>query len=209
MERTYERLDSEVKVGISNNVWFEEVNTGLIEEIHNTVRIRDRVGSLIPLDRKAIVIRKPEEDFKIEMFPCVSIYMVSYKHDPKRYNPEPIKIGKDEVKKVVVLEEPAVSFNLTCQIDFWSEYETDMDTMTMTWLNNHFRQFNLKVVDDGGVERYCNCLMQGSVVKSDLLSGGKRLFHSVVKLLIWVELDGKNRYNKPMVTHRDIDTQKE
>ena len=67
MERTYERPDSEVKVGISNNVWFEEVNTGLIEEIHNTVRIKDRVGSLIPLDKKAIVIRKPEEDRNVSM----------------------------------------------------------------------------------------------------------------------------------------------
>ena len=61
------------------------------------------------------------------------------------------------------------------------------------------------MTDDGGVERTCNCLSQGSVVKSDLVLNGKRLFHSIIKLQIWVELDDETRYNKPMVVRRDIE----
>ena len=190
---------------MSANVWFEEVNIGLLEEIKNTVRVKNSKGVLKALKDEALLIRKPEEDFKLEVFPCVSIYNLSYKHDPVRYNPSPVIIEEDEENKVVVMEDPAVPFNLDYQIDFWAKYQEDMDCMTRTWLSKHFRQFNLKVVDDGGVERTCNCLIQGSVVKSDLVLNGERLFHSIIKYQIWVELDDETRYNKPMVIQRSID----
>lgn len=191
---------------MSANVWFEEVNLGLLNEIRNTVRIKDANRVLVALDDRALIVRKPEEDFKFEIFPCISIYNTGYKHDPKRYNPSPVKVGEDVENKLVVLEDSAVPFNLEYQIDFWAKYQEDMDSMTRTWLMKHFRDFNLKVIDDGGVERSCNCLMQGSVVKSDLVLNGERLFHSIVKLQIWVELDDETRYNKPMITDTNIGT---
>ena len=55
---------------MSANVWFGEVNAGLMKGIKDSVRIRDSKGRLISLDDKAIVVRKPEEDFKFEVFPC-------------------------------------------------------------------------------------------------------------------------------------------
>lgn len=191
---------------MSANVWFEEVNTGLLKEIKDTVRIRNANGVLVALEDKALVVRKPEEDFKFETFPCVSIYNITHRHDPIRYNPAPVKVGEDLENKQVILEDPAVPFNLEYQIDFWAEYQSDMDSMTRTWLTKHFRQFNLTVIDDGGVERSCNCLVKGSVTKADLVLNGERLFHSLTKLQIWVELDDETRYNKPMVVQRSIDT---
>lgn len=192
---------------LSANVWFEEVNTGLVEEIKSTVKVKDAHGVLTALGDDNIVIRKPEEDFKIEVFPSVSIYNVTYKHDPLRYNPNPVVVSTDKEKKTMTLEDPAVAFNLTYQLDFWAKYQTDMDSMTRTWLLKHFRQFNLKVIDDGGTERSCNCITKGSIVKSDLVQNGDRLFHSIVNLQIWVEIDDETRYNMPMVVTRDIDTQ--
>ena len=189
---------------MSANVWFEEVNRGLLKEIKDTVRFRNTNGVLVALDDRALFVRKPEEDFKVEVFPCVSIYNLSNRHAPERYNPTPIKVGEDKDRKIAVLEDPAIPFNLEYHIDFWARYQEDMDSMTRTWLTKHFRQFNLNVIDDGGVERSCNCLMQGSVVKSDLVSNKQRLFHSIIKLQIWVELDDETRYNKPMVVQRDI-----
>ena len=191
---------------MSANVWFEEVNIGLINEIKNTIKTKDLNGVLVPLDDKAIVIRKPEEDFKFEVFPCVSIYNKSYEFEPRRYNPNPIKVGEIIEENLAIMEESAISFNLDYQIDFWSKYQTDMDTMTRTWLSKHFRQFNLQVVDDGGTERTCNCLIKGGVVKSDLVSNGERLFHSIINYQIWVELDDETRYNKPMSIKRNINT---
>lgn len=191
---------------MSANVWFEEVNIGLLKEIKDTVRIKDANGVLVELPDEALVVRKPEEDFKFETFPCISIYTRNYRHDPLRYNPTPVVVGQDEENATITLEDSAVPFNLDYQIDFWSKYQEDMDTMTRTWLTSHFRQFNLSVIDDGGTERTCNCLAKGSVIKSDLVRGGERLFHSIVNIQIWVELDGENRYNKPMVVDRDINT---
>lgn len=189
---------------MSANVWFEEVNTGLLQEIKNTIRIRNSKGVLVALDDKALSVRKPEEEFKFETFPCASIYSLDYKFDPMRYNSDPIKVGEDIENSLVVLEDPAVPFNLTYQIDLWARYQEDMDMMTKTWLVRHFRQFNLDVVDEDGNDISCNCLMQGSVVKSDLVLNKERLFHSVIKLVIWVELDDETRYNKPMITATGI-----
>lgn len=188
---------------MSANVWFEEVNTGLLKELKDTVRIKDANGVLVALNDKALIVRKPEEDFKSEIFPCISIYNLNDKFDSRRYNPEPIKVGI--VGKEAILEDPAVPFNLLYQIDFWTKYQTDMDYMTKTWLKKHFRQFNLTVIDDGGTKRSCNCLVQGGFVKSDLVLNGERLFHSVIKLQIWVELDDETRYNKHIVIDPSVD----
>lgn len=190
---------------MSANVWFEEVNKGLLEEIKHTVRIKDADGVLVMLDDNALVVRKPEEDFKFETFPCISIYNLDYKHDTMRYNSEPVKIKEYKEERIVLMEEPAIPFILNYQIDFWSKYQEDMDCMTRTWLMKHFRQFNLSVLDDHGYSRSCNCLAQGNITKSDLISGGERLFHSIIKLQIWVELDNETRYNKPMVVKIKVD----
>lgn len=191
---------------MSASVWFEQVDTGLIQEIRNTVK-RYYMGELTELNEKAVIIRKPEEDFKFEVFPCVSIYNLSYAHSKERYSAKlPVKIGltEEEGKKRLEMEESAIPFDLSYQIDFWAKFQDDMNVMIQTWLTHHFRQFNLKVTDSGGNERTCNCLTKGSVVKSDLLQGGERLFHSVVKLQIWVEINEELRYTTPVVIDRNI-----
>lgn len=190
---------------MSANVWFEEVNTGLMNEILKCVKITNSAGNPVLISEDAVFVRKPEEDFKSEVFPCVSIYNRTYEHDTIRYDPIPIKVGFDASKKLVELQDPAVPFNLHYQIDFWARYQIDMDCMTRTWLMKHFRQFNLDVVDDGGVARTCNCLCDRQIVKSDLVLNKERLFHSIVNLEIWVELDDETRYNKPVVLTRDVD----
>lgn len=192
---------------MSANVWFEEVNTGLKQEILNSIKVTNSTGSRVSLSEEAVFIRKPEEDFKPEVYPCVSIYNKSYAHDTVRYDPIPVKLGVDKVRKKIEMEEPAVPFKLFYQIDFWAKYQTDMDSMTRTWLIKHFRQFNLSVIDDGGVERSCNCLTKGQIVKSDLVLNKERLFHSIVNLEIWVELDDETRYNMPVVVTHDINAE--
>ena len=192
---------------MSANVWFEEVNTALLKELKDSVKIKDMNGILVPLDNKALIVRKPEEDFKFEIFPCVSIYNLNHKFDSVRYNPALVKVSEDVKNNKMVFEEPAIPFNLEYQIDFWAKFQTDMDCMTRTWLMKHFHQFNLKVVDDGGVERTCNCLTNRGSAKSDLVLNGERLFHSIIRLQIWVELDDQVRHDKYVVVDRDVNIQ--
>ena len=190
---------------MSSNVWFEEVNTALIKELKSAVRVKDTSGDYTSLSDNAFVVRKPDEDFKIEVFPCVSIYNRSYSFSKKRYNPAPVKVGVDTEKKIAIMEDSCIPYDLLYQIDFWTRLQTDMDCMTRTWLCSHFRQFNLHAIDDGGTDRYLNCITQGSIIRSDLVESQERLFHSIINLKIWVELDSETRYNKPMVVIQDID----
>lgn len=188
---------------MSANVWFEEVNRGLIDELKNSVKIKDSNGSLVSLPDNAFVVRKPEKEFKFETFPCISIYNKDYKHDVLRYV-EGEKVVKQISGNKALIEDTAVPFNLSYQIDFWADYQSDMDCITRTWLMSHFRQFNLNVIDDGGNPRSCNVLSQGSIIKSDLMQGNNRLFHSILNYLIWVEIDDEIGYNTDIVTKINV-----
>lgn len=188
---------------LSASVWLEEVNAGFINELKKTVRIKDANGHLVALPDNAFIIRKPEEEFKFETFPCISIYCRNFRHDILRYNPNPVVMDRDTEHNIAVLEDQAVPFNLNYQIDFWAKFQTDRDDMTRTWLLRHFRQFNLPVVDDGGIERDCNVLSVGSLMSSDLIQDDSHIFRSIANYRIWVEIDDEVRYNMPMVT--DID----
>lgn len=190
---------------MSANVWFEEVDTGLLAEIQNTVRVFDASNTLVALPNTALMVRKPEEEFKPESYPCISIYNVTSNFDVYRYSPQPVEISRDTVNHISVMEEPCVPFNLLYQIDFWAQYSTDINNMTISWLKNHFRQFNLNVIDDGGTQRSCNCILATSPRKSDLILNGERLFHTIITYRIWVEIDSETRYNVNTVIDRNID----
>lgn len=188
---------------MSESIWYEQVNAGLLEELRKTITIRDPKGLSIPLPKpkSAFVIRKPEEDFKFEVFPCVSIYNLNTRYVPTRHLPLDVDaaIDRDYENNQIVMEKQAVPFDLEYQVDFWSRYQTDMDAMLMSWMTTHYRQFNLPVLSTEGTERDVNVLQQGDIVKSDLVLGKERLFHSIIKYSIWVEIDGGLRYTKPMV----------
>lgn len=161
---------------MTSNVWFEEVNIGLINEIKKTVRIKDQDGYLMELNEKSVMVRKPEDEFKFEMFPCVSIYNKGYEFDSQRYSPAPVVVSRDIDSKTAVVEQSAIPYNLNYQIDFWSQYQEDMDTMTRTWLSSHFKNFNLSVIDDGGTPRSCNCIPNGSVKNQTLYQVVREFF---------------------------------
>ena len=194
---------------MSASVWFEELSAGLLTELYNTIKVKDSDNTLVALPRTSFIVRKPEEDFKIETYPCVSIYHLNYKHDPQRYYPHPVVMSVDKEHNTAQMQDSAVPYNITVQIDFWTRYQTDMDTMTRTWLMRHFRQFNLSVTDDGGTERTCNCLINGDVEKSDLVSGNERLYHTIIRYTVWVEIDDEVGYTEPVVGTINIDTSHE
>lgn len=187
-----------------SSIWKEEVDIGLINEIFNTVKVPNAQGILVPLasKEKQVLVRKPEEDFKPEKYPCVSIYNTGDNFSTDRYNPTKIKRFSNGVVK---LEDRAVPFDLNYNIDFWARYQTDMNAMTKEWLLHHFRQFNLLVTDDGGNEVYVNCLRASSPRKSDLMSGGERLFHTIISYRIWVEIKDETQYNTIVATKVNID----
>lgn len=190
---------------MSANVWYEEVERGLKEEILKTVKYLSTAGTIEPVTSEMVFVRDPEEDLREELIPCVTITPLFDRFDPKRYNPNPVIMSRNEEENMLEMQDSAVSFNLYYQIDFWSRYREDMNVMTRTWLKGHFRQFNLTVIDDGGVERSSNVLLNEQMKSSDLLKNQTRLFHSIISYVIWVELDDELGYNVNMVADRVLE----
>lgn len=189
---------------MSANVWSEEVERGLKQEILNTVFYLTDTGIKAPLTEDMVFVRDPEEDLREEHIPCVTITPLYNRFDARRYNPNPVIMSRNDEENLLTMQDSAVPFNLFYQIDFWSRYKEDINLMTSTWLRKHFRQFNLKVVDDGGTERSSNVIVNESLRESDLLKNQKRLFHSIISYVIWVELDDEVGYNVHMVAERNL-----
>lgn len=194
---------------MSANVWSEEVERGLKQEILNTVFYLTDTGIKAPLTEDMVFVRDPEEDLREEQIPCVTITPLYNRFDARRYNPNPVIMSRNDEENLLTMQDSAVPFNLFYQIDFWSRYKEDINLMTSTWLRKHFRQFNLKVVDDGGTERSSNVIVNESLRESDLLKNQKRLFHSIISYVIWVELDDEVGYNVHMVAERNLSAEQE
>lgn len=195
---------------MNGSVWNEEVCSAFLAELRRHVRIKsrtDRKTLIVPPGETAFFVRKPEEEFKAERLPCVSIYIKDTEHDPLRHYPFKVPVRRSETDpNSVFMEYPAVTFNMTVQIDFWSRYQEDMDTMTRTWLLRHYQNFNLPAVDDAGNPRDLNVYAQGSLVVSDLMRGKETLYHRILNYVTWVDIDANETYNEGIVQEVLIET---
>lgn len=182
----------------SESVWFEQVDTALVEYIQSIVKLQGKNGIPIPIPVK---IRKADEDFKIEEYPCITLYNLYSARDEIRYCPDSVVVQRDEVRNKLIEEKCAIPYSLFYQIDFWSRQQADMNDMTRLWLGYHpDRCFNLPVKDLSGQNRNSFVLMTDDLKKSDFLTETKRTFHSVLTYRVWVEIDEKIRVENDMVT---------
>lgn len=187
----------------SESVWFEQVDEALIAYIQNIVKLKNSNGVLSPVPVK---IRKPDEDFKIETYPSITLYNLYSVRDEVRYYPEPVVISRDEANATLIEEQSAIPYNLYYQIDFWARLQSHMNDMTRLWLgHNPDRCFNLPVKDLSGNDRSSFVLLTDDLKKSDLLNGTDRTFHSMLTYRVWVELDEKITVEKPMVVTVEVD----
>lgn len=183
---------------ISESVWFEQVDIALIDYIRSIVKLKDSNGILKPVPVK---IRKPDEDFKIEEYPSITLYNLYSVRDEVRYFPDSIVVDRDFTRNKLIEEKGAIPYNLFYQLDFWSRQQSDMNDMTRIWLGNHpDKSFNLPVKDMAGNDRDSFVLQTDDLRKSDFLTEHDRTFHSVLTYRVWVEIDEKIRVEKDMIT---------
>ena len=177
---------------MSESVWFEQVDSALMKLL----------GKVIQIDGKPVkvVVRKPDEDFNEEDYPLVSIYNLYDRFAKERYSPEPCVVYRNLKKNFLISEESALPYDLFYQIDFWSNNQSDMNSMTKQWKSYSKSWFNLDVVDESGNLRSCFVLYRNDFRKADLMKSGKRLFHSFGSYKIQVEIDDNTQNLIPMAT---------
>ena len=146
-----------------------------------------------------VVVRKPDEDFTEEDYPVISLYNLYDRFSKIRYSPEPVVVQRDFDSNNAVVEESALPYDLFYQIDFWANLQSDMNSMLKQWKSFAPFWFNLDVKDESGNLRSCFVISRNDFNKSDLLKGGKRLFHSFGTYKVQVELDNKHNQEAPMV----------
>lgn len=182
----------------SESVWFEQVDTALINYIKGIVKLPNDSGILTPVPVK---IRKPDEDFKIEEYPCITLYNLYSVRDEVRYFPDTVIVDRDIPNHKLIEEKSAIPYSLFYQIDFWSRQQSQMNDMTRLWLGYHpDRCFNLPVKDLSGNNRESFVLMTDDLKKSDFLTDTQRTFHSVLTYKVWVEIDERIRTEGYLVT---------
>ena len=185
--------------------WIDDVDEALLKEIGGCVKVYDKWGNEIDLPEEGLIIRRPENDYRIETYPSVSIYNISAVHSRIRQLDQKMDVVFDHSNAKSYFYKSGVPFDLSYQIDFWSKYKQDMNLMLKTWLLKHYRQFNLVIENDEGYS--CNVLQEGRIVKSDLLEDDERLYHSIIYYMIWVEIADETLYNENIVERVDIDIQ--
>lgn len=183
---------------LSESVWFEQVDTALINYIQGIVKLPNASGVLTPVPVK---IRKPDEDFKIEEYPCITLYNLYSVRDEVRFFPDKVVVERDHERNKLIEERGAIPYSLFYQFDFWSRLQSQMNDMTRIWLGHHpDRSFNLPVKDLSGQNRSSFVLQVGDLVKSDSLTEAERTLHSVLTYRVWVEIDERIRTESDMIT---------
>lgn len=179
------------------NVWHKEVEEGLVKEILSCTKYLSASGVETPLSDGMAWVRSPDEELRIEDYPCVIISELYEIYDARRWciNPSRVSYGGGKV----VLQEPSQPFNLYYQLDFWSRFKEDMNVMTRTWFQHHGNSFNLSVVDDGGTERSCNAYREGSMKPFDYVTNTKKAYRMSCVYVVWVELDTNEDYEANVV----------
>lgn len=176
---------------LNSTVWYRQINEGLKSFIQSIVTLTDKNGNAVPVP---VRIKKADEDFKKEDYPMITIYaLYTSKRDESRYYPFKVLREANTVTGKGKMERSAVPYSITYQIDFYSTLMSDMDEMLRKWEFEVSRDFNLPVLDSGGVRRYAHALQTGSnLSKQDKLSDNSRVFNSSITYRIWAEIDEEN-----------------
>lgn len=188
---------------MSESVWFEQVDTAFIQLVKNNIKVNGQA-----VDCR---VRKPDEDFKKEDYPLVSLYNVYSKRDDFRRFNGTVPVERDTVNKKLIVEQGCLPYNLFYQLDFWAMQQSHINTMLYQWvsLTNGGKDFNLPVIDTGGTSRTCYCLCKEDFKKSDLVDGNSRIFHSFITYRVYVEIDENIRSEEALITEIGVKTEQE
>ena len=184
----------------SETVWFEEVDRGLLnllKEIQIPIE-----GVLSPVN---VEINKSDEDFKVDVYPSISIYASTYSFDKSRESTLKEEVTEiDKATNTGKLEEAPKPFKFTYKITLWSKLQSQMNYMSRM-LNVKIGHFhNLKVNDASGNSTTVFMELKNPIFKVDFLSGNVRTFQQVYNYDVWVNIDEHIQIDVPITGENPV-----
>ena len=169
----------------SETVWFEEVDRGLLK-LFSSLQIPVN-GVLSPV---YVDVKKSDEDFKVDVYPSISIYCSNYSFDKSRESTLKEEITEfDANSNIGKLEAVPQPYKFTYKITLWSKLQSQMNYMSRM-LNSMLGHFhNLDVFDVSGNPTTVFMELKNPIVKSDMLLESERTFQHVYTYEIWTNID--------------------
>lgn len=182
---------------VSSTVWNREI----FEGFQNL--LKEKFGNAYP-----VKVRKAEEDFKVESYPCIILQITSSLFNVDRYyKRDRYLVVKDTDQYTGISEDSPLTYDINFQMDFYAEKAGDLDTMVIKWLSFFRRDFNLKVKTRGGEETDVHVMPDGTVKRMDELNGSDRLFRSIFNYKVYgVLFEHENREEVPLLKEVVVNT---
>lgn len=151
---------------VSSTVWNREIFEGFQK------LLKEKFGNAYP-----VKVRKAEEDFKVESYPCIILQITSSLFNVDRYyKHEKYLVSQDVDDFKEIIDDSPLTYDINFQMDFYAVKANDLDDMVIKWLSFFRRDFNLKVKTRGGEETDVHVMPDGTVKRMDELNGSDRLF---------------------------------
>jgi hypothetical protein len=109
------------------SVWHREINKALISTLTgiqciNTLGVKTNVP---------IIPRYPEKEYKIETFPSITFAPMDERFMSKLFSEQLRYVSSVDANNMGTYEQQIKPYRFQYQIDLWSNFQSDMDDMTM------------------------------------------------------------------------------
>lgn len=178
---------------VSDTIWDREVFQGFMNVLHGIFDSR--------FPKFKVIVRKPDEDFKMETYPCAVLQITGAQFSVDRfYKKETYISHKDKDTYTGVKEKTPLPYDLNLQLDFYATRESDLNTLEIMWLSYFRRDFNLAVKTRGGNDDDVHVMSDWGVSKRlDEVNGKDRLFRICFNYKVYGRIDEHIRTNIPLV----------
>lgn len=161
----------------SDTVWNKEIYTGF----------KNLLCKLFG-EKFNVVVRKPDEDFKIEKFPCAVLQIPTYTFSVDRWSKVDRYVAGIKGNRFLIDSYP-LPFDVYLQMDFYTETQDDMDILQIKWLSHFGRDLMLKVETRGGKPDRVLVLPEGGARRLDEVFGKDRLFRLIQNFRVFARIE--------------------
>jgi hypothetical protein len=186
---------------MGGSIWYTQVNRALKTLIPTIVKTYNKDEVLVSV---SALVRTPDPEFKVETYPCVTIYSYDEKFSQNRYTEGRVVTSINEGTLRATVEESAKPYSLFYQLDFWAKYQEDIDTMTMLWGSKFAKHNTIQITDSLGVIHTCYMKLVKIAKLDKVQNQDERIFQRVYSYEIWVELDESVPVEVPVALNTEL-----